>query len=167
MQEFIKFFINATYRHANLKYNLKVMNMLWIWVHVQIDCHKQQMCKDIIMGTPLFVPITMIGNTLSVQCAKSAQQQHVRQVHIREDQYISSPRKYWDIMLWVHKKPNQSPPYSDTWMHTQNNLLISIHTFMYISVYFEIVNTFILQGETSLTFYMYMLITPSHHSLSS
>lgn len=48
------------------------------------------------MGTPLFVPITtcMICNTLSVQCAKSAQQQHVGQVYIREDRYISSPRKY-------------------------------------------------------------------------
>lgn len=88
----------------------------------------------------------MICNTLSVQCAKSAQQQHVGQVYIQKDHYISSPRKYWDIMLWVHKKPNQSPPYSDTWTHTQNNLLISIHTFLYISVYFEIINTFILQG---------------------
>lgn len=127
MQEFIKFFINATYRHANLKYNLKVMNMLWIWVHVQIDCHKQQMCKDIIMGTPLFVPITMICNTLSVQCAKSAQQQHVGQVYIQKDRYISSPRKYWDIMLWVHKNPTSHPPLQ--WhMNAHTKQLININT---------------------------------------
>lgn len=129
-------------------------------MHVQINCYVQQMCKGIIMGTPLSVPIT-ICNIIRTMHIKSARKQHVC-MYIREDRYISSPRKYWDIMLWVHKNPTSHPL---QWhMNAHRTSYYYQYTFTYISVYLRSLIPLSSRG-TPLT--SYMLITPSHQSFSS